>query len=295
MRNNPVKTKIMAGGSAFGVMVFEFFTPGIAQICKAAGAEFILYDMEHTAVSTETLRQQFAMCRGLGIAPFVRVPATEYDFIARMLDVGAMGIMVPMVDTAEQAAFIAACCKYPPVGRRGAAFGVAHDDFLPGSPLDKMKAGNERTLVICQIETAKGAENCDAIAAVPGVDVLWVGHFDLTNFMGIPTQFQNPRYLAAIDAVVAACAKHGKVPAFMAADQTWMKDYLAKGFRLMAHGVDSAIFQGALAQGIEFMKAETRSLAREAAKAKRAAGRAAKPATKSGPAAKAKPRPKGRR
>ncbi len=254
MRDNPVKAKITAGGSSFGAMIFEFFTPGIAQICKAAGAEFILYDMEHTAISTETLRQQFALCRGLGIVPLVRVPTTEYDFIARMLDVGAMGIMVPMVDTAEQAAFIAACCKYPPVGRRGAAFGVGHDDFTGGSVLDKMKAGNERTLVICQIETAKGAENCDAIAAVPGVDVLWLGHFDLTNFMGIPAQFDNPRYLKAVDDMVAACDRHGKTPAFMAADQKWMKDYLAKGFRLMAYGVDIGIFQTALAQGIGFMR-----------------------------------------
>jgi 2-dehydro-3-deoxyglucarate aldolase/4-hydroxy-2-oxoheptanedioate aldolase len=268
MRDNPVKAKITAGGSAFGAMIFEFFTPGIAQICKAAGAEFMLYDMEHTAISTETLRQQFALCRGLGIVPMVRVPTTEYDFIARMLDVGAMGIMVPMVDTAEQAAFIASCCKYPPVGRRGAAFGVGHDDFTGGSVLDKMKAGNERTLVICQIETAVGAENCDAIAAVPGVDVLWLGHFDLTNFMGIPAQFDNPRYLKAVDDVVAACDRHGKTPAFMAADQKWMKDYLAKGFRLMAYGVDIGIVQTALAQGIDFMRAN-------AAPARKPAGKAA--------------------
>jgi 2-dehydro-3-deoxyglucarate aldolase/4-hydroxy-2-oxoheptanedioate aldolase len=185
-----------------------------------------------------------------------------------MLDVGAMGIMVPMVDTAEQAAFIASCCKYPPVGRRGAAFGVGHDDFTGGSVLDKMKAGNERTLVICQIETAVGAENCDAIAAVPGVDVLWLGHFDLTNFMGIPAQFDNPRYLKAVDDVVAACDRHGKTPAFMAADQKWMKDYLAKGFRLMAYGVDIGIFQTALAQGIDFMRAN-------AAPARKPAGKAA--------------------
>ena len=278
MRDNPVKAKIAAGGHSFGAMIFEFFTPGIAQICKAAGAEFILYDMEHTAISTETLRQQMALCRGLGIAPFVRVPTTEYDFIARMLDVGAMGIMVPMVDTAEQAAFIASCCKYPPIGRRGAAFGVGHDDFAPGSVLEKMKRGNERTLVICQIETAKGAENCDAIAATPGVDVLWLGHFDLTNFMGIPAQFDNPRYLRAVDAVVAACDRHGKTAAFMAADQKWMKDYLAKGFRLMAYGVDIGIFQTALAQGIDFMHANAKPAkgkGRAKAKAK-AKGRAGK-------------------
>ena len=125
--------------------------------------------------------------------------------------------------------------------------------------------------------------------------MLWVGHFDLTNFMGIPTQFQNPRYLEAIEKVVAACAKHGKTPAFMAADQNWMKDYLAKGFRLMAYGVDIGIYQSALAQGIDFMKSETRGLARAAAKAKRAAAGArakggAKSAAKDKPAAKAKGR-----
>jgi 2-keto-3-deoxy-L-rhamnonate aldolase RhmA len=269
MRTNPVKTKIMAGGTAFGAMIFEFFSPGIAQICKAAGAEYILYDMEHTAISTETLRQQFAMCRGIGLVPMVRVPSTEYHFIARMLDVGAMGIMVPMVDTPEQAAFIAACCKYPPVGRRGAAFGVAYDDFTPGPVKEKMAESDARTLVICQIESAIGAQNCEAIAAVPGVDVLWVGHFDMTNFMGIPAEFQNPRYLDAIERVVAACAKHGKIPAIMSADETWTRDYLAKGYRLMAYGIDCTIYQKALAQGLDVMKATARGLARAQAKSRK--------------------------
>lgn len=274
MRTNPVKTKIMAGGSAFGAMIFEFFSAGIAQICKAAGAEYILYDMEHTAISTETLRQQFSMCRGIGLVPMVRVPATEYHFISRMLDVGAMGIMVPMVDTAEQAAFIARCCKYPPIGRRGAAFSVAYDDYLPGSVKEKMAASNERTLVICQIETAVGAENCEAIAAVPGVDVLWVGHFDLTNFMGIPAEFDNPRYLEAIERVVAACAKHGKVPAVMSSDEAWTRDYLGKGYRLMAYGIDSGIYQKALGQGLDVMKTTARTLARAQAKSRKPAAKA---------------------
>jgi 2-dehydro-3-deoxyglucarate aldolase/4-hydroxy-2-oxoheptanedioate aldolase len=222
-------------------MIFEFFTPGIAQICKAAGAEFILFDMEHTAVSTETLRQQMALCRGLGIAPYVRVPAAEYDFIARMLDVGAMGIMVPMVDTAEQAAFIASCCRYPPVGRRGAAFGVAHDDFEPGPVLDKIQRANERTLVICQIETAVGAQNCDAIAAVPGVDVLWVGHFDLTNFMGIPGAFDDPRFEAAMRRVAEVARAHGKAAAFMASDARWIERVRAWGYTMIGVGTDHGL------------------------------------------------------
>ena len=94
--------------------------------------------------------------------------------------------MVPLVDTAEQAARIVSFTRYPPQGRRGAAFGFAHDDYQGGDVVEKMRAIHERTLVICMIETRAGLENVEAIAAVDGVDVIWLGHFDLTNFLGIP-------------------------------------------------------------------------------------------------------------
>ena len=254
MRDNPVKQKIAAGGHAFGSMVFEFFTPGIAQICRNAGAEFILYDMEHTGMSIETMKTQFALCRGLGLAPMVRVPATEYHFIARVLDAGAFGVMVPMVETAEQAQFIVSCTRYPPLGRRGAAFGFAHDDYEGGDVVAKIAAAHERTLVIPMIETARGVENVDAIAAVSGVDVLWLGHFDLTNFLGIAGQFEHPRYLDAVGRIVAACEKHGRAGGFMAADEAWGRDYLAKGFRMIASGLDQLMLQNAIKQQLDALR-----------------------------------------
>ena len=103
------------------------------------------------------------------------------------------GIMVPLVDTAEQAERIVSFTRYPPKGRRGAAFGFAHDDFQGGDVIEKMRAIHERTLVICMIETRAGLDNVEAIAAVDGVDVVWLGHFDLTNFLGIPGEFSSPR------------------------------------------------------------------------------------------------------
>jgi 2-keto-3-deoxy-L-rhamnonate aldolase RhmA len=251
MQPNPVKATLARGGSAFGTMAFEFFTPSLAQIVKAAGADFLLYDMEHSGASVETMKAQFAACRGIGLPPFVRVPATEYHFVARALDAGAMGIMVPMVETREQAERIVSFTRYPPLGRRGAAFGVApHDDFLPGAVTGKIAAANERTLVIALVETAVGIENVDAIAAVPGVDVVWLGHFDLTNFLGIPGEFEHPRYLKAVGDLLAACERHGKTPGFMAADDAWARDYRAKGFRALAYGIDVLLMQGALAQGL---------------------------------------------
>ncbi len=257
MRKNPVKDTLAAGGTAFGAMVFEFFTPGLPQICRNAGADFILYDMEHTGLGFETLKTQFALCRGLALVPMVRVPRGEYHFIARALDVGAMGVMVPMVGTAEEAAQIVACTRYPPQGRRGAAFGFAHDDFEGGDVATKIAALHARTMVIAQIETREGLANVEAIAAVPSVDALWVGHFDLTNFLGIPGQFGHPDYLGAIDRIVAACERHGKTPAFLATDESWARDYAGKGFRLMAYGVDHLLLQRALASGLDVLRATT--------------------------------------
>ena len=254
MRDNPVKATLASGGCAFGAMVFEFFAPGIPQICRNAGAEFILYDMEHTGLSFETLKNQFALCRGLPIVPMVRVPRGEYHFIARALDVGAMGVMVPMVGTPEEAAHLVACAKYPPEGRRGAAFGFAHDDYAGGDVVEKMTALNARTMVIPQIETAEGLANVERIAAVPSVDALWIGHFDLTNFMGIPGQFKHPAFLAAIDRIVAACEANGKTAAFLTTDDNWVRDYADKGFRLFAYGVDQAMLQQALGHGLGVLR-----------------------------------------
>src|SRR3982074_758878 len=123
MRDNPVREKLRKGGTALGQMAFEFCAPGLCQIMANAGAEFVILDTEHSGVGIETIKSQVAYARGTGVAPMVRVPGSHYHLIAPMLDAGAMGIMVPMVETAEQAVNIAAWCRYGPQGARGRAFG----------------------------------------------------------------------------------------------------------------------------------------------------------------------------
>jgi 2-keto-3-deoxy-L-rhamnonate aldolase RhmA len=243
MAKKTIRQRVMAGEQVLGSMVFEFFTPGIAQILKNAGCEYALYDMEHTGMGLETFKAQVAFCRGLGIAPMVRVPRSDYHFLARALDVGAEGVMIPMVESVAQAQAIAEATRYPPTGRRGAAFGFAHDGYERGNPADKIKVADARNLIIAQIETERGLEHVEAIAAVPGIDVLWVGHFDLTNFLGIPGQFDHPTYLAAIKRIVAAGRAHKKGLGFMATDQTWATHYKAHGFNMLAAGTDMGLLQ----------------------------------------------------
>ncbi|HEX5104322.1 MAG TPA: aldolase/citrate lyase family protein, partial [Pirellulaceae bacterium] len=182
------------------------------------------------------------------------VPATEYHFIARVLDMGAMGIMAPMVESAEQAQRLVAAVKYPPVGRRGAAFGVSHDDYTGGDLIAKIESANRETVVFAQIETARGIEHVEAIAAVPGIDVLWIGQFDLSISLGIPGQFTHPRLDEATGQVLAACRKHGKSAGIMATDVASGQAMLDQGFGIMAYGGDLWIYQAALRQGIATLR-----------------------------------------
>ena len=151
MRGNPVRAKLRKGGTAFGHMAFEFFTPGLCQIMANAGAEFCIFDTEHSGAGIETLKAQAAFARGTGLVPMARVPGSHYHLIAPVLDAGMMGIMVPMVETAEQAAVIARWCRYRPQGTRGLAFAMPHDDYAGGDHIKAMKQANERTLVMALI------------------------------------------------------------------------------------------------------------------------------------------------
>jgi 2-keto-3-deoxy-L-rhamnonate aldolase RhmA len=246
MAKSSIRQRALAGESVLGSMIFEFFVPGMPQILNLAGAEFAIYDMEHSGLGLETVKMLVAASRGTGVAPMVRVPRGEYHFIARALDVGAQGVMVPMVESAAQARDIGQSARYPKQGRRGAAFGFAHDNYEPGNPRDKMKEADRRNLVIAQIETERGLEAVEEIAAVEGIDCLWLGHFDLTNFIGIPGEFDNPVYVAAVKRIVAAGRRHGKALGFMAADATWARKYRKYGFNMIATGTD----QGMLMAGI---------------------------------------------
>jgi 2-keto-3-deoxy-L-rhamnonate aldolase RhmA len=249
MSDEGLRARLAGGGTVLGTMVMEFGTQGVGAMADAAGAEFVMYDMEHTAWSIESVRGLFASCGGLDIAPFVRVPATEYHFAARVLDAGAHGVMVPMVNDAEQARALASFCRYPPAGRRGAGFGLAHDGFRVDEPvIDKMRRADERTLVIAQIESGEGARNARQIAAVEGIDVLWIGHFDLANFLGIPGQFEHDDYRRAEDAVRDACAAEGKALGRMATTAEEAARLQEYGYRILAVGLDADLYRRALAR-----------------------------------------------
>lgn len=239
----------------FGHFVVEFATPGIGHILKNAGCDFVLFDTEHSGFGFETMKSSLRYFEAAQLPAVVRVPSKAYDHMARAADMGAEGIMVPMVDTAEEARDLVANMKYPPQGRRGVALGIAHDRYASsGSVHERLTAANNRICLFAQIETAAGARNAEAIAAVEGVDCLWVGHFDLSASLGVPGDFRHPAFEEAIEAVIAACRKHGKAMGRLVPDAATGIELLGRGFDFICWSGDAWALQAAVRGGIDAMR-----------------------------------------
>ena len=258
MQHNHVKHKLQAGEVSIGTMMFEFNTTGIGRLAAVAGAEFALYDMEHTGWSIESIRLLIATTPKAEMVPIIRIPATEYHFVSRVMDVGAMGVMIPMCETEEQARLLVSSAKYPPDGRRGAAFAIAHDDYRPAPIADVVRSANDEVLLIAQIETARGLENVERIATVPGIDALWIGLYDMSSSMGVAGQMQHPDVQAAIDRVLAACKTHHKIPAVLVTSVPEGLSQLERGFKMVAYSGDLWLYQAALRQGIKSLRGDAK-------------------------------------
>lgn len=254
MSDNPVRDRLLAGETVFGTMAFEFFTPGLAPTLAAAGAEYVIFDMEHSGAGVDTIKQQIAYARGAGIVPIIRVPGKAYHLVGPVLDSGARGIMAPLMETAEQAKDLADWCRYRPAGRRGLAFGIAHDAYVGEDPAGTMARANDGMLVIALIESETGIANAEEIVATPGIDVGWLGHYDLTDSMGIPGRWDDPRFSEAADALAAACARHGKAAGFMDGDLEFVRSMMARGYRAIGYGTDVALMRSAYRSGLTALK-----------------------------------------
>ena len=266
---NALKAQCRTRELKLGHFVVEFATPGIGHILKGAGCDFVLLDMEHSGFSFETVKSVVRYCEAARLPAIVRVPSKAYDHVARAADVGAEAVMVPMVDTDAEARELAAFLKYTPAGRRGVALGIAHDSYRnAGTVHDRLAGANERTCLFAQIETASGVEHAERIAAVDGVECLWIGHFDLSASLGIPGQFTHPEFTAAVDRVVAACRKHGKALGRLVPDAASGIDHAERGFDFVCWSGDVWALQEAVRGGIDAIRAGLGAGARPAVPAK---------------------------
>ena len=243
-----LKNKVISRDKLRGAMIFEFFSPGIPIILKNAGCEFIIFDMEHGGLSLEQFKVLATISNSNNISPLIRIPEVSYNYVARALDLGAAGIMTPMVNSPEEAIKIVKSSKYPPEGIRGAGFGFAHDNYNNQNPLTYIQKANNELINIIQIETKLALENVESIAEINGVDCLWVGHFDLTNFLGIPGNFTSPIYLDAIKRVVEAGKANSKSLGIMVNNNEELEMYSRMGFNMIAVGTEMNILSRSISK-----------------------------------------------
>lgn len=238
-----------------GTLVWEFAVPGIGHMLAAGGSEFVFLDTEHSAFGIDTLKQLLRYLEAASMPALVRPPGRSYENIARALDAGAEGLILPMVGSGDEARRIVQCAKYAPMGARGVALGIAHDRYTSGPVAEKLAEANARTVLFALVETREGVENVEDIASVDGIDGLWVGHLDLSTSLGIPGQFDHPDYVAALDRVVKAASENGKSLGRVVDSAEEGVDFYTNGYDFIAIGTDSQIYTGALRSALERLRA----------------------------------------
>lgn len=239
-----IRRRILDGETLFGAWA-DLASPLATEITGRAGYDWLIADLEHGAPTEADLLAVLLAAEASGAAAFVRPQSGERLRIGRALDLGAAGIMIPRLDSAATAAEAVTFLRYPPDGVRGVALRTRGARLGTVGHAD-VGTLNAAIVGIVQIETPSAVREADGIAALDGVDVLFVGPTDLSHSLGIPGQFGNATYLAALDTVVAACRRHGKAPGILLYDRPSFGPHLDRGFRFMGVGSEgSFVAEGA--------------------------------------------------
>jgi 2-keto-3-deoxy-L-rhamnonate aldolase RhmA len=202
--------RLAAGELAIGVGVRLARTIEIGKLMRGCGYDWLLIDLEHGTISLDSTAQISIAALDAGIAPIVRVPQDQYALAARAIDGGALGIIMPHVDTAEQGRLIVSHLKYPPLGHLSAGGAMPQNDFKAVRGAEAAESMNQAVLLAVMLETPTAIANADAIAAVPGIDIVMIGTNDLMMEMGIGGNPDHPDVNKAYESMIAACNRHGK-------------------------------------------------------------------------------------
>jgi 2-keto-3-deoxy-L-rhamnonate aldolase RhmA len=255
---NSVRERLERDELALGFGVRVARSVEIAKAARWAGFDWLFIDLEHGALSIETAAALAVAGLDTGIAPLVRVPKGEYSLATRVLDNGALGVVAPHMETAEEAQAAVAALRYPPLGRRAVYGSQPQFDYGKVAAADLMASLNAATLIVVMVETARGIDNADAIAAVEGIDALLVGTNDLCVDLGIPGELGHPRIADAYAAVIAACRRHAKWPGMGGVyDEALMRRYVSMGCRFLQAGGDLGFIMEAGAQRAAFLRGVT--------------------------------------
>jgi len=245
---NAYRTRAERGEVQLGTWITLTRTPGVLTLLQAAGLDFARVDMEHSPFSMETVADMAALARALDFPLVVRPPEGSREWITRLLDAGVWNLHVPQVDTPEQAAAVAACCRYAPLGSRGMYGFGPHTEYHTLPPAEHVAAANARVHVTAMLETRRAFERLDEIASVPGIDALTIGPTDLAQDLGVlgaPAQRQVlDQYRRRL---AEAARKHGKAVAMLTDSIEGVREMIALGATIINYASDAAVLRAGYA------------------------------------------------
>ncbi|HEY8448034.1 MAG TPA: aldolase/citrate lyase family protein [Thermomicrobiales bacterium] len=245
MQTNRTKAALREGRAVVGPIIGEARSVGTVKLMAQAGFDFLFFDMEHAMFDWETILTLVQTSLLCDITPIVRVTDLAYPFVARALDSGAQGIIIPRVETREQVEAAVSYAKYPPLGRRGAG-GEARYAYARLDPKTAVERANAETMVVVQVESRAGVEAIDEIASVPGLDVVLIGPQDLSISLGIPGQSSDPDFIAAVKRVIEACQRHGIAAGQVEREASALQRWYDLGARFLCCNTDAnMLFQAA--------------------------------------------------
>lgn len=251
---NQTKRILKSGGVTFGTMVRSLGVNAIVPLLATSGWDYIVVDTEHSAFNPETIRQLTLTATYEKLDCLVRVPGKDYHLLSQPLDFGAAGLVIPLVETKEEAEHIVESTKYHPLGHRGASTASVSLQFSGFSTEEYIEWANREILIAIQLETERGIENADEILATEGIDAVMIGPFDLSQSMGIPGQMEDPRMIQAIQRVIDLCQRFEVAPGIhlqkVAAAQRW----LDAGMTFVTYQYDSKFFLSRSKSAVEELR-----------------------------------------
>lgn len=238
-----IRTRIHAGETLIGVFS-DLASPLAAELCGRAGFDWICLDLEHGAATEADLLGLLHAVGTTPMAPIVRPQSAERLRVGRALDLGAAGIMLPQLQSAEEVRQAVAYLRYPPAGVRGLALRTRGADMGALSHADVVQVVNERVVGIVQIESRGALAAVDEIASMDEVDVLFVGPADLSHALGVPGRFDDEAYLGALRSVAEACQRHGKAAGILVYDTAALARLLELGYQFIGLGSEGSFVSG---------------------------------------------------
>lgn len=228
-----MKRKLKDRGFVIGTMLSEFYSPNAAAIFKAGGFDYFIIDCEHGCFDFAMVAAMVSSARGSDVAAIVRVPQIDKEGMLKFLEMGAAGLLVPMVSTPDEARQVVALTRYAPLGSRGISTRRAHNSYDGHDMKGYMAQANETITILVQIETQEAVDNVDAIASVPGIDGLIIGPSDLSSSLGDFGNFETEAFKAAVDKVIAAAHAHNRHVGFVHSNVKVLQGMLAKGMDIL--------------------------------------------------------------